>query len=247
MFLEELNKHPRDSYIRFDKEPHKYYVHNKEMNSSVTTVVHSKFPKFDSNAIAKNLTRKHFNNEKSEYFQMTEYDILQKWEINKNNACSLGTELHESIELFYNNIKHYNTSKEYGYFENFCNDFKHLIPFRTEWEVYFEEASLAGSIDMIFKNEDGSLSIYDWKRSKKIEKSNQFEFGYNPVDHLPHSNFWHYSLQLNIYKYILEKKYSSIVKEMCLVILHPNNTNYIRLECPNLQNEVHEIITSLLR
>ena len=65
---------------------------------------------------------------------------------------------------------------------------------------------------MIFQNPDGSFSIYDWKRCKKIEKSNKFEFGLENLDHLPNSNFWHYTLQLNIYKYILGQKYDFKVK-----------------------------------
>ena len=40
--------------------------------------------------------------------------------------------------------------------------------------VYHEELRLAGLIDMIYENTDGSLLIYDWKRSKGIEKTPRF-------------------------------------------------------------------------
>jgi hypothetical protein len=30
------------------------------------------------------------------------------------------------------------------------------------------QKALAGSIDMVYKNEDGTFSIYDWKRTKQM-------------------------------------------------------------------------------
>ena len=42
-----------------------------------------------------------------------------------------------------------------------------MEPYRTEWMVYDEDLRFAGSIDMIFKNKDGTLEIYDWKRTNE--------------------------------------------------------------------------------
>jgi hypothetical protein len=54
------------------------------------------------------------------------------------------------------------------------------------------------------------------------------------------SNFWHYSLQLNTYKAILERKYGKQVTYLCLVRLHPDNEEqtYELLEVPILTNEI---------
>ena len=245
MKLFNLNKHERDDAIKFYKEPHIYEVNGEKMDKSVTKLVHDCFPEFDKNAVSKKIHKSHFENKKSQYYQMTQEEILDKWEKNKNEACELGTFLHESIELYYNDIQCENNSVEYTFFENFKNEFYTLIPYRTEWEIYYEEKSIAGSVDMVFKNPDNTYSIYDWKRSKTIAKSNHFEFGKGDFDHLPNCNFWHYSLQLNIYKYILELKYNFPIKDLFLVVMHPNNTNYIRLECPNLQNEVICLISKI--
>lgn len=245
MKLFNLNKHARDDSIVFYKEPHEYHVNDKKMKKSVTKLVHDCFPEFNKEKIAKNIVHKQFNKQDSQYYQMTENDILEKWEANKNEACDAGTFLHESIELYYNDCEFVNTTKEFTFFENFEKDHANLKAYRTEWEIYYEEKSIAGSVDMVFQNQDGTFSIYDWKRSKKIEKSNRFEFGLNDFDHLPNTNFWHYSLQLNIYKFILEMKYDFVIKDLYLVIMHPNNKNYIKMECPNLQNEVRILINSL--
>ena len=246
MNLEKKNKHIRDSHIQFDEKPHIYYIDDKKVETSVTSFIHNFFPEFNGNKIAELCVKKGRNNEKSEYFGMTKTMVLNKWEKNRVLAAELGTALHKSIELFYNDEicdDDIVNSQEYSFFKDFVKD-NDMIPYRTEWEVYHEEANLAGSIDMVFKNDDGSYSIYDWKRSKKIEKSSKYEFGKEPLDHLPHCNFWHYSLQLNTYKYILETKYNLNIKDMYLVVLHPNFKKYQKVIVPNLQTDVNLIISN---
>ena len=121
-----------------------------------------------------------------------------------------------------------NDSLEYKYFNEFLKDYGHLKPYRTEWMVYDKELRLAGSIDMIFKNKDGSLRIYDWKRCKEIKKDNKWQSAKTScISHLPDTNFWHYALQLNTYKYLLEKNYGKKISEMCLVCMHPDNKKHL--------------------
>ena len=111
--------------------------------------------------------------------------------------------------------------------------------------VWDKELKLAGSIDMVFKNDDGTLLIYDWKRCKNIKKDNRFQSSTTEcINHLPDTNFWHYSLQLNTYKYMLEKNYGKKVTGMYLVCLHPNNENksYIRLKVPHLKTEIEDLM-----
>ena len=111
--------------------------------------------------------------------------------------------------------------------------------------VWDKELRLAGSVDMLFENPDGTLQIYDWKRSKEIKKENRWESALvDCISHLPDANFWHYSLQLNTYKYIIEKNYGKKVTDMFLVCLHPNNKNdsYIRYEVHNMEQEMNDLI-----
>jgi hypothetical protein len=62
------------------------------------------------------------------------------------------------------------------------------------------------------------------------------------VKHLPDSNYWHYTLQLNIYKYFLEKYYGLNVVDLCLVIIHPDNKNYRLIRLNILEEEVEDMI-----
>ena len=133
---------------------------------------------------------------------------------------------------------------EWEYFLNFVRDHPEFQPYRTEMRVYDDQIKIAGSIDMIYKNNDGTFSIYDWKRSKGIETKNIYKkFSTTKcIKHLPDLNFYHYSLQLNLYKYILEKNYDFKIKDLFLVQLHPNFENYNLIQCLNLDKEIQDLI-----
>ena len=137
-------------------------------------------------------------------------------------------------------------SKEFQYFKNFVKEIvigEELEPYRTEMLIYDEDVKITGSIDMLYRKKNGEFAIFDWKRSKEISyegfrgKKSHIEC----IKHLNDSNFWHYSLQLNIYRYILQKNYGFIVSDLRLVILHPDNDNYICLTVPFLDKEINDL------
>ena len=206
------------------------------------------------------------------YWGKTPEQIKAQWNSNKDSVASAGTDLHFDIECFHNDKRFQfdytnkelyeiymsdkdkdleQTPLEWQYFINFINDHKHLKPYRTEWTVYDEDAKIAGSIDMVYENPDGTLSIYDWKRAKIITRINNFNrFAIPPVIcHLPDSNFWHYALQLNTYKHILETKYNKTIKDLFLVRLHPDaeEKNYELIELPDLSVEVSDLFQERIK
>jgi hypothetical protein len=93
-----------------------------------------------------------------------------------------------------------------------------------------------------YRKSDRKYVVYDWKRSKDIKTENQFETGYAPVDHLPNTNYWHYTMQLNVYKWILETYYDVDVGDLYIVILHPDNPSYRRMRLNIMENEVEDMI-----
>lgn len=241
------NYHPRDAQISFEEGPHIYTVMGERGTyTSVTTWVHKNFPAFDSNAIIdKMLSSPKMTDPKYKYFGMTKEQILEQWNTKRDSSASAGTNMHFDIECYFNDLKVENESIEFEYFLRFVKDFPHLKPYRTEWMVYYEEMKLSGSIDMIFENPDGTLEIYDWKRCQEIAYETGFDqYAKTPcINHLPDTNFWHYSLQLNIYKKILEDKYGKKVVGLYLVCLHPDNSGktYDRIEVPVLKQEMEDL------
>jgi hypothetical protein len=263
--LSSLNKHERDKFLQFDEPTHRYTItiDSSSNYTSVTTWNHQHFPHFDANAVIKKIMSGPKWNEKNKYWGKTAEEIKQSWNDNGSLVSGLGTTMHFHIECFMNEELEYDDGSpclythsdllevyeeipdktpEWEYFLKFVKDFSHLKPYRTEWMIFDEELKLAGSIDMVYENEDGSLSIYDWKRSKEISKFNYFkEYAITDcIKHLPNTNYWHYSLQLNTYKAILERKYNKIVTDLYLVRLHPNNKNntYDLIKCADLSKEV---------
>lgn len=128
-------------------------------------------------------------------------------------------------------------------FQAFVAAHPDIKPYRAEWMIFDEDVRLAGSIDFVAKNPDGTLTIYDWKRCKEIKKTNSFgTFALTEcISHLPDTNYWHYALQLNTYKTILERKYDKKVKEMFLVCLHPAQSKYQVLKVPALAKEMADL------
>ena len=262
MTLALLNPHERDNNIKFYEHGHKYEILTDpdSVYTSVTGWTKSHFGKFNADLIIKNIMKGEAWKEGHKYWGLTADEIKKSWNNNGAVESAAGTKLHFEIECFMNheniqkndthekilklNTNLTNESLEWSYFIKFIEDHPHLKPFRTEWMVYDEEIKIAGSIDMIYENPDESLSIYDWKRSKEITANGYKKYARTPcIKHLTDSNFWHYALQLNIYKTIIEKKYNRIVKELFLVRLHPNNeeNTYDLIPVPALINEMEEL------
>jgi ATP-dependent exoDNAse (exonuclease V) beta subunit len=244
-YLAEKNRHPRDEFIVFDEGPHIYTVHGQLGYTSVTTWVHQHFSHFDADAvIQKMVERGTLNNPANKYYGMTPKQIKKQWADNGKAASGSGTKMHYDIECYYNGQENPNDSPEYAYFKQFVADYPDLKPYRTEWMVYYEEIKISGSIDMIFENPDGTLLIYDWKRCEEIPYEDSYgKVALTPcISHLPDTKFWHYSLQLNIYKTILEHKYGKKVVGLFLMRLHPNSQTYDRIEVPILDKEITALI-----
>jgi ATP-dependent exoDNAse (exonuclease V) beta subunit len=240
-YLAIKNPHVRDSRIAFDEPTHKYTIDGNSDYISVTTWIHSHFKNFEPDTIiSKMMASRNWAN--SKYYGKTREEIKDGWEILRNDAAKAGTKLHFDIECFYNNVLIENTTKEYFQFKDFVKDYP-FEPYRTEWTVFDEELKIAGSIDMTFISPDGSLMIYDWKRSKGIIKNTSFET-YSITDcinHLPDTNYWHYALQLNMYKALLERNYGMKITKLCLVCLYPEQTTYNVIDLPDLENEICEL------
>ncbi len=245
------NVHPRDKCIVFDEPTHTYTVNGTYQGYiSCTGFLHSFFGHFDpAETIRKMKASPKWP--QSKYYGMTDEAIMALWNENGRSASEKGTAMHLAIEQFLNDAHDeidpstYET-REWEYFMDFWKEHGgDLEPFRTEWEVWAEEIKLAGSIDMIFRRKStGEFLIYDWKRSKEIRTENRFQSGLGPMSHLPDCNYWHYALQLNVYRWILQKHYGLVIRELAILVFHPDNKGYKRYKLPLLDDEVEAMIAA---
>jgi ATP-dependent exoDNAse (exonuclease V) beta subunit len=251
-----INEHERDKYVHFDEPTHIYTVKGETKGYiSVTKFLHEFFPHFDADAVIKKMMSGKNWNADNKWFGKTAAEIKAAWDANGKEASGAGTLMHLSIEQYLNGAEHLITEEtkqtsEWRYFMNFWKDHGHdLVPFRTEWEVWAEEYRLTGSIDMIFyRKSDDSHVVYDWKRSKDIKVNNDFGGrALYPLDHLHDTNYWHYSLQLNVYRWFLETYYGLKISDMYLIVLHPDNKNYRRLRLNRMDDEVDIMMKARMR
>jgi len=272
------NAHPRDANIRFQEEGHKYTILTDPTSkyTSCTTWNHSHFAKFDADAVVASMMKGKNWNPANKYWGMTADQIKQQWASSGQAAAQAGTQMHYQIECFMNNPRLSSSpythkdlyhdfmgddgtatrattgeTTEFMFFIEFIRNTPNLVPYRTEWLIYDEQVKISGSVDMVYENqEDGTLAIYDWKRSAKIEKTNGWGKTATTecISHLPDTNFWHYALQLNTYKTIIERNDRRKVSALFLVRLHPDNPNksYELLRVPVLEEEMANLFDERL-
>lgn len=249
MSLARVNRHPRDACIVFDEPTHVYTVNGSSKGvCSITQFLHHFFPKFDADAIIKKMMASKKWPE-SKWYGMTPKAIKDAWNANGKEASEAGTAMHLSVEMAMNGAwdeipASAKDTVEWRYFMKYWDKYKETLePYRTEWEVWDEELKLAGSIDMVYRRKsDGTLCIYDWKRAKEMKYENNFDSGFGPASHLPDTNYWHYTLQLNMYRWILERRYGVTISEMALIVLHPNNGSYKRILLNRLEEEIEGMV-----
>lgn len=250
--LESKNRHKNDTRISFDEKEHNYFVDGQKIGFSVTAIIDKFFVEFDSGYWAKRkamekLTRDGVVIDDKVLTQAID-EILKKWEEKRRDAAEKGTWLHEKIEDFYNEKYYEEYPIEFSFFKKFHDKYPALTPYRTEWRIFDASVSIAGTVDMVYKKNNGDVFIFDWKRSTKLVDQQgklllkDFKYGLDGLSHVEDNSFNRYALQQNIYKYILESNYSVKVSSMNLLVLHPDYKDFIHLSVPEMHKEAKYLI-----
>lgn len=238
----------RKTRIEFIEEGHKYIIDGNPdvIYTSVTTFIHELFPKFNADMIIYGMMKSP-NWPNSQYYGKTSDEIKQEWEDKKNLAATLGTQLHAMIENFYNSRDISPDDKCFSDFLKFEEEFvqkESLSCFLSEARIFDEEIRIAGSVDMIYNTKDNSdeCYIFDWKRTPLLKKVGGYGKGFPPINKYPNNNFSQYTMQLNLYKYIIEKNYGKKVLGLFLVLFHPSRESYELVELPVITEDIKKII-----
>lgn len=205
---------------------------------SVTDFVEHCFPEFNANEMARRTAAR---------TGQSVADVLAAWERKGEESRNAGTEMHWKIESFYqlNNVQ---DDETFRLFRMFTNQIA-LNPYRTEWPIYDTDTNLAGTVDFVDYS-NGRYSIYDWKRSDKIifngmpvMTSKYEQKALPPIGHIEDCPYFHYALQLSLYKYILEKNYGIEIADLRLGIFHPAYHKPYVLRIPYMKDEVETLMS----
>lgn len=247
-----------DKY-KFYPEPHIYtYIDNNgkevEISTSVTSLIEEYTQEFDKESMAEIKARRECT---------TKEEILDKWKYDNDFACIKGTITHVYNEYLWQNKKYeYDKEeiiKKFGkdviepiwdklkrISDSFYSRFKdNLIPVGLEQVIGSIDYDIAGTIDFLaYSKKLDALIIIDYKTNKEIKnKSFDNEKMLKPLDNIPDANFYHYSLQLSIYKYLLEYETNlKVYSKKWLVWINENNSDFKLYECANLDDKAKKLL-----
>ena len=248
---------PTDLFTVFNKvtyfdEPHKYFVKNREL-ISVTTLIHKYQEDFNEDFWSKKIAEK---------FNRSQREIIMLWKFINEKGTMKGSIIHDYAEALFLNkvfkypeemiINHFGfdpVRKEYEITKNhvdkfYKETFNKLIPIKTELVVCDEENGIGGMVDMLFYNVRAKeYQIWDWKTNKAFTKESEAGRKLNGVlSKLDECDLEIYSLQLSLYKYIIEKYANIKLGKSYLVWFSHNNDNYEVIETKDRIKEVKSMI-----
>ena len=91
------------------------------------------------------------------------------------------------------------------------------------------------------RDREGNVVIVDWKRCKSIQMGDDRASLKYPLAKIPETNYWLYSLQVNLYGYILETEYGMRVKGYYLAVVHPDSDGPRLISCPRMDAEMYAV------
>lgn len=238
----------------FDESNHTYvltYPSNVPVKYSVTQLLGKYSKPFDSDFWA---------GKKAKKLGVTKEELLAEWTLKAETSCTVGTLFHSFMEhrisgkVYHpeNNIPNQAEDKEtitsrlerlQPLGEKFIQDSKHkLIPVRSEIIIGIDDI-VAGQADQLFYNTGtGKLEVWDWKTNKAINMHNAYkEKLLYPLDSLDACEFTEYSLQLSMYKYILQLR-GLVIGDCYFVWFNENNDDYQCFKCLDYVDIVKLII-----
>ena len=236
--------------ITFVEDSHAYLIDNEPSGAPSVTQLLKRFKKkFEVDKIAARVAKK----------QGTTTDhIKAEWEMNNLYSTTIGSMLHKYIENFYCNKKvafdgsfknlgfeekkkiSENFPKLVEYFQNFYNDNSHLICVRNEFVLGdINDTRVCGMSDMLsYNSQSDALEIIDFKTNKKMEKRSPYGNLFYPFDDMTEGEINEYTIQLNTYKYFVEKYTNLKIDKLKIIWFNVVNSNYEIFELGDIQPKI---------
>lgn len=190
-------------------------------------------------------------------FNKVQQDILDSWDEENRKSCERGTKIHSELEnSFYKNPSNISLQK-FGIGGKFeCKkDYPELdleYGVYPEYLIYRESDDgilrVAGQVDLIVKS-GNEITIIDHKTNKKIDTKSGFDTSTRsnakmkyPLNNLMDCNFYHYTLQLSTYAWMLQKINPNFVIKDLILNHYDHNGNNTLYHCDYLKAEVERML-----
>lgn len=125
------------------------------------------------------------------------------------------------------------------------NSSEKLIPLASEFIIGDEDYLVCGTIDQLYFNKTTQkIEIWDWKTNKSFSTINNFKQTLKyPLNKIDDTHLDKYSIQLNLYKYILEKNTNLKIGSCWLVnFAETLNGKFVFYECKDYIEQVKLIL-----
>ena len=227
--------------LKFDPKYHKYTIGNILLKSVTTFLSQFKKP-FDVEYWSAHVAKKR---------GISKGEVKQEWKEKANKSSAMGTNVHKYAEdkaaikqgkkITLPKPKDIKETRRMSAVDKFFDDHPHLKPVAAEEQLYNIEYRLAGTLDYRVVCDEGYYYLIDWKTNKVIDTENKYrEKMLYPLEHLDNCHLMEYSLQLSLYKYMIEKSLGIKIKGMYLI--HLQAKGYKQYECEYMEDEIKLIL-----
>lgn len=230
--------------VVFHDDIHSYYICDEKLIST-TTLIKEFVEPFDTDGHSQRYALKN---------GLSVEEVLAEWDFKRESSASKGTELHKYAELKFAS-KAYNPPEENlplklrEMIDKFHSDsIGRLIPIRSELVIGDSELLIGGMIDQLFYNvKADEIQIWDYKTNKEINTYSKYKSKMtNGLNHLQECEYNTYSLQLAIYKKIIERNTNLRLGDSYICWVNENNETYKTFKMANMTNEVDFIFNQKL-
>lgn len=253
------------SNIKFFDKGHYYEINGEPALMSVSQIISKYETPFDKQKVAERVANRDGK---------TINEVLKEWEWTKDYSCHKGSEFHLIVESFFqrkvvpinqkaligflkeNSIHEEKTQieKYYNEIANLVKNFKNFyewwkqdhVLIKSEFVVGDKKTKLCGMIDNLsYNKKTKELVLFDYKTNKEIKRQ-----GFNgetlssPLHNIPKCELGKYSLQLWLYKTILERNTPFKVGNPYIVWV-AGKKDYELIPTLNVKAEVEHILNNL--
>lgn len=238
--------------IIYDPTHHSYTYHGKPL-TSVSKVISQLKPPFDRERIAQ---------KEADKTGLTVAEVLAKWDKRGEMSRALGTRVHEWIAQRLRGELHPELAEGLPAPTDMFLALNQNLPemdafnkfwverpgagdpaVQIEWVIGDEELGIAGTVDAVLQGAPEYLHIFDWKTGSKFSCENRFQKCLGPFSDLDDCEFINYSLQLSLYRLIVERNTDYYQMGDSYIVHLTNQGEYVVHKAVDLRGRLVEWLT----